>query len=353
MNINIKKVGIMPDGRDIMAYTMAAESGYAATILNLGGTLQRLIVPDKAGNPLDVVTGYDDPGTYIGNGAYFGALVGRCANRIAGGRFTLDGKTYDLYQNNGENSLHGGKLGFSFRLWDVTASVKEGNGILTCTFFSPDGDENYPGNLTTTVTYILQEQGSLSIHYKAVTDAATVVNLTNHTYFNLDGYANGGIQKQTLWMDCDRFNEVDETLIPTGKLLPVKGTPYDFTVAKEIGRDFGSDYPHMVQCRGGYDTNFFVRDYTGDLRHIATLTGQSGRTMRVYTDQPCMQVYTGNFLSPENPMLKGDVKCYQYAAVALETQAMPDAINQPGFTEVVLRPGEEYNRTTVFDFSGK
>ena len=237
MTILMKKVGLMPDGRDIMAYTMSSESGYSVTVLNLGGTLQRFIVPDKAGNPLDVVCGFDDPNMYLVSGGYFGALVGRCANRIADGRFTLDGKDYELYLNDEPNSLHGGKKGFTFRLWDVSASVVEGNGVLKLSVFSPDGEDNYPGNVTATVTYVLQEQGSLSIHYQATTDAATVMNMTNHAYFNLDGYLNGGIEKHTLWMDCDRFNEVNDVLIPTGKLIPVAGTPYDFLQEKALGKD--------------------------------------------------------------------------------------------------------------------
>lgn len=350
MKITIERSGVMPDGREILSYTMTASSGMSATVLNLGGTLQKLMVPGPDGKIVDVICGFDDVQMYLVSGGYQGALVGRCANRIGGARFELDGETYDLYQNDNDNSLHGGKLGFSFRLWDVKASVKEGNGVLELSFFSPDGDEHYPGNLQVNVTYVLEEKGSLAIHYRAETDKATIVNLTNHSYFNLDGYADGGIEKHTLWMDTDRINNVDGGLIPDGTFTATAGTPYDFSEAKPIGRDFGADHPHMKQCEG-YDTNFCVRDYTGDLRHIATLTGTSGRRMRVFTDQPCVQVYTANMVDPEDPAFKGDVKQYKHCAVALETQAMPDSINHEGFTNVVLRPGEVYDKTTILDFT--
>lgn len=351
MKIEISKAGCMPDGQPIISYKAVGEKGFSVDILNLGGIIRDIRVPDEKGNAESVVCGFDRAEDYLVSGGYFGALVGRCANRIGNARFELGGKTYRLLANNGKNHLHGGKTGLTFRLWNVSASLESDRAVISLHTFSEDMEDGYPGNLGVQVVYTVEECGRLTIRYTATTDADTVVNLTNHSYFNLGGLKNGGIEHHRLTLDCDRINCVDEGLVPTGEFENVAGTPYDFRKEKELGRDFASQHPHMIQCCG-YDTNFCAAHYDGTVRKIAELRDPaSGRHMTVLTDQPCVQVYTANMVNPDDPAFAGGVRQYRHCAVALETQAMPDSINHEGFTPVVLHPGEVYDRTTVFDFS--
>lgn len=353
MSIEKKLFETLPCGRSVYAYTLANHSGTSVRVMNLGGTLLNIWVKDKNGKAEDVICGYDEVDTYLHTGGYQGALIGRYGNRIGNACFTLDGKTYHLYKNDGENHLHGGKNGFDKKLWTVTEAGNEEEPSLILNCVSPDGEESYPGTLTVTVIYTLTAKGALSIHYLAMTDAATILNLTNHSYFNLSGYQNGNIGTHTLWMDACAINGLGAGLIPDGTILPVDGTPYDFRTEKSVGDSLAADHP-MVRELNGFDNNFIFADYDGKLKLRALLRHPaSGRTMRMYTDQPCVQLYTANMIDESAHPFKNNVPQKKHCALCLETQAMPDSINHPGFTNVILRPGEAYDRTTIYEFTAE
>ena len=343
--------GKLACGAPVYRYTMSNENGMRVAILNFGGAIQSLVVPDREGKLADVVGGYDSVKSYVEGDGYQGALIGRFGNRIAKGKFTLEGKEYTLFINNNSNHLHGGKVGFSHHIWDVTEQDGK-EPALVLHRLSPDGEEGYPGNLDVTVTYTLTEDNRLSIRYVATTDKTTPLNLTNHTYFNLGGFASGKIFDHELTMDADGFLETDEELIPTGTIVPVAGTPFDFRKAKTVGADFYADY-EPLHLAGGYDhCMVFTENNSNEVVLRATLHDpKSGRTMRVLTNQPCVQLYTGNFLkNPEHPFKGGYPQATQNA-LCLETQHMPDAPNHENFTDCLLRPGETYDYTTVYAFS--
>lgn len=343
--------GTLEDGRDVYCYTMKNEAGMLVRICDFGGAVMELRVPDRLGRMADVVASYDSIRDYVLDTTYAGALVGRVANRIDRGRFKLDGKQYQIYCNNGPNSLHGGMVGFSHKIWNVKAEDGE-EPKLTLSLVSPDGDENYPGTLNVTVVYSLLKSNALSIAYEATTDRRTVVNMTNHTYFNLGGYASGKILDHVLQMDADAYLPTGKNLIPTGEIRSVKGTPFDFREPKTIGRDFDlSDVD--LGIAGGYDHCFcFAGGETKEpVLRIEVYEPNSGRLMQVYTDQPCVQFYSGNFLNKAEYPLKGGYPQNKQAAFCLETQKMPDSINHPNFTDTVLNPGETYKHTVVYSFS--
>lgn len=272
---------------------------------------------------------------------FFGAIAGRYANRIANGQFELNGEVYELARNNGENHLHGGNEGFDKKLWN--AEVNEDENSVTLSYLSPDGEEGYPGNLDVDVTYTLTEDNELQIDYHATTDKATVVNLTNHSYFNLSGDPSQGILDHLLTIQADRYTPVDEGLIPTGELRPVEGTAFDFTEPETVGARIESIPP-------GYDHNYVLNNPNSGVRKIATVQhDESGRIMEVYTDQPGVQLYTGNFLDGSITGHHG-VPIQQYAALCLETQTFPDSPNKPDFPSPVLNPGETYETTTIYQF---
>lgn len=351
MAIRKKLFGTLPDGKEVYAYTMENASGMKVRVMDFGGTVLMIKVPDRFGRKTDVVCGYDSLSDYLEAGGYLGALIGRWGNRIGGARFSLEGKTYPLYKNDGNNHLHGGKIGFSHRIWNAEAIDGE-EPRLVLTLVSPDGEEGYPGTLTVKVTYTVTKENGLSIHYEATTDKTTVLNLTNHTYFNLGGYASGKVFGQTLWMDADRYLPTDAELIPTGKIASVAGTPFDFRKEKEIGKDFTLENPDM-KLAGGYD---HCLCFAGDavkapMHRITAYDPKSGREMKVFTDQPCVQLYTANFLNDENHPLKGGYPQGTQNAFCLETQHMPDSMNHEGFTDCVLHPGEKFDSTTVYQFS--
>jgi len=349
MAITKKLFGKLPCGCEVNAYILENGTRTAVQILNYGGIISNLWVKADNGEVADVVCGYDCIEGYLTSGGYQGALIGRVGNRIAGGKFTLEGKQYTLYCNNGNNSLHGGKEGFNAKIWDVEEQDGE-EPSLVLTYTSADGEEGYPGTLKVKVTYTLTQSAGIAIRYEAVTDKTTIVNMTNHAYFNLAGYNNGSIDNQELWLNCDKVNSFNEELIPDGTLIPVAGTAYDFTAAKKIGADFGDSHP-MMQSYGGYDNNFFFAGYNGALKHQATLKDPiSGRTMKMYTDLPCVQVYTANMINTEDHLFKNNVAQYTHCGICLETQAMPNSINMPGFTDVILRPDEKYEHVTVYEF---
>ena len=332
------------DGKTVTQFTIQNANGMVLKLINYGGTVTDLLVPDKNGQTGNVVLGYDSLGGFLQNGnPYFGCLVGRYANRIANARFTLDGKTYTLAANNNGNSLHGGIKGFDKVIWDAEPL---GDSSVKLTYLSKDGEEGYPGNLQAEVIYTLTADNALKIEYTATTDKATPVNLTNHCYFNLSGGTDTTILDHELMLKADKYTAVNDKLIPTGENPAVSGTPMDFTTAKKVGRD-------IAQVPGGYDHNWVLSKSGNDLELAATLYhAASGRFMEVYTTEPGVQFYSGNFL---DGTLKGrDGRNYvKHAGLCLETQHFPDSPNQPSFPNTILKPGEKYHQVTIYKFSVK
>lgn len=345
--------GTIDDDRDVYSYLLKNDAGMSVRICEFGGAIMEISVPDRLGRTTDVVAGYDSLRDYVLAPGYLGALVGRVCNRIAKGKFRLGNKEYQVYKNNNGNSLHGGKVGFSHKLWNVKAEDGE-EPRLILSLISPDGDENYPGTLNVTVTYTLLRSNALAIHYEATTDQKTVVNLTNHAYFNLGGYSSGKIFDHVLQMDADKYIPTDEKLIPTGDIRSVKGTPFDFREPKTIGQDFDLDNPDM-KLAGGFDhcLCFAGGETKTPVLRIEAYEPNSGRLMQVYTNQPCVQFYTGNFMWEIEAPLKGGCPASVQSAFCLETQKMPDSINHSNFTDTVLNPGEKYDYTTIYQFSVK
>jgi aldose 1-epimerase len=342
--------GKTADGQQADLYILTNKTGMEAAITNYGGTLVSLKVPDRNGKLEDVVLGYDKLDDYADGKAYFGATVGRYANRIAHGKFTLNGTTYTLAKNDGENHLHGG---FNKRVWtekDVSSSAGQ---ALELTYLSKDGEEGFPGNLSVKVVYTLTDQNELKIDYSATTDKDTVINLTNHSYFNLAGQGNGDILQHQLMIHADRFTPVDATLIPTGELRSVKGTPFDFTTATAIGARIDQDDEQLKLGRG-YDHNWVLNSGTAGSLSLAAQAydPHSGRLLEVWTTEPGIQFYTGNFLDGTIRGKGGKVYNRRFA-FCLETQHFPDSPNHSGFPSTVLKPGQHYRSTTVYKFSTK
>ena len=330
-------------------FTLTNAAGTEVQLTNYGGIVTAVRTPDREGQLANVVLGFDRLDGYLAEHPYFGALIGRYGNRIAGGSFTLAGQTYSLPRNDGPHSLHGGEEGFDDRLWRADTFRQDGAVNVRLTYLSPAGEEGYPGNLDVTVTYALTPANELTIDYRATTDAPTPVNLTNHSYFNLTGRAET-ILGHELRINAGRFTPVDAGLIPTGELRPVAGTPFDFTTAKPIGRDLGAGGDQLdYGC--GYDHNFVLDDPArGTLRTAAEVyEPTTGRTLTVLTDQPGLQFYSGNFLDGTNVGRDGRTYHFRYG-LCLETQHFPDSPNQPSFPNTVLRPGEEYRTQTVYRF---
>ncbi len=347
--IEKKRFGLVY-GKPVYEYAVTNANGMSVNILTYGAIIRNIIVPDKNGKMSDVVCGYDDIKSYVEGDGYQGAVVGRCANRIANGKFTLGGVEYTLAKNdNGINSLHGGDVGLNQKLYSATSDAK--NNCVVLSTVMEDMEEGYPGRVFLEVKYTLTDANELKIDYRAKTDKDTVINITNHAYFNLGGFASGTVLGHKLWMDADTFLPTNDALIPTGELRPVDGTPFDFREEKELGRDFYEDYAPLVQA-GGYDHCMnFVGGESTELLHRATLRHpENGRVMKVYTNQPAVQLYTANFMKNGNYPFKGGFPQHAQNAVCLETQHMPDSINHENFTDVVLRTGEEYNYTTVYAF---
>ncbi len=334
-----KPFGVTRNGEQVTAYTLS-NGAMSAVILDYGCTIQALYVPDKNGNPVDVVLGYDTVKGYEDGDGYLGAAIGRVGNRIAKGKFTLNGKDYTLAVNNGPNHLHGGLVGFDSVIWD--AKVTED--ALIFTRLSPDGEEGYPGNLAVTITYRLTEN-AITLTYDAKTDADTLVNLTNHTYFNLAG--EGDVLDHVLTVNADAFCEGDPDCLPTGKLIPVAGTPFDFTKAKKIGKDIGADDIQLKNA-GGYDHNFALN--AGGTAAVL-YSEKTGIEMTTTTTLPGVQVYSANFLTEREG--KGGRKIGFRNALCLETQVHPDAIHNPHFPSAVLKAGDLYHTETTYAFAVK
>ena len=339
--------GKLPDGRQADLFTLTNSSGMKATLTNYGAITVSLEVPDADGNLADVTLGYDTLEGWLGSTSYFGATVGRYANRIAKGKFELDGKTYTLATNNDENHLHGGIKGFDKCLWDAAPFEGEGNVGVTFTYLSKDGEEGYPGNLKVTAVYSLDEQNAFRVAFSATTDKATVVNLAHHTYWNLGGAAAGDILGHELMLAADQYTPVDAGLIPTGELKDVKATPMDFTTPAAIGAG-------IAQVEGGYDHNFVLRNQDSSKVVLAArvVEPKSGRVMEIHTDQPGIQFYSGNFLDG-TVTGKGGVVYKKHHGFCLETQHYPDSPNKPDFPPVVLKPGETYKHIMIHKFSAK
>lgn len=331
----------------ITHFTITNASGASVTLSTLGAGIISVVVPDRSGCMADVALGYKDAASWIADGPCMGKVPGRFANRIARGHFTLDGEEYALAVNNGPNALHGGPEGFMNRIWDAR---RVGDNSVVMVYCAEDGEEGYPGNLIVTAKYTWSDANELTLRLGATTDAPTVINLTNHAYFNLDGEGSGSVLDHELKLNASRWLPTDETQIPTGELAPVAGTPMDFTVAKTIGRDIKADF-EALKIGKGYDHCWVVDGYEkGKLRDVAELRGpKSGRSMVIATTQPGMQIYTGNWLAGCPESISGG-EYHDYDGVAIECQGFPDAPNKPSFPSSVLRPGEEYDETIVFKF---
>jgi len=341
--------GELPDGREVYAYTLDNGRGVKVEAITYGGIIVSLDTPDRRGRRSDIVLGYDDLSGYLKETPYFGAIIGRYGNRIANARFTLDGRTYQLAANNGPNHLHGGAVGFDKVLWSATPFSRVDSVGVVFRYTSPDGEEGYPGNLAATVTYTLTTEGSLVFDDEATTDKPTPVNLTQHSYFNLAGDGARDVLDQVLTIYADSFTPVDSTLIPTGAIEPVAGTPFDFRTPTAIGARIGAA-DQQLEYAGGYDHNYVLDRRGPGLVHAAHVYDpDTGRTLDVYTTEPGLQFYSGNFLDGSLVGKSGHVYEHRYG-FCLEAQHYPDSPNEPGFPSTILRPGEEYRSRTVLKF---
>lgn len=341
--------GTLANGAQADKYTLTNENGVSASFTNLGGIWLEMIVPDKNGKMDDVLLGFDSVEDCLTKGGHLGEIVGRNANRIGGAAFTLNGITYALVINSGSrNNLHSGPDYYRERLWDAEVEETGLGTRITFSLFSPDGDQNYPGNANIAVSYTLTPDNSLRLDYQMVCDEDTIANFTNHAYFNLAGHAAGSVLEQKVWMDADTFTVPDAESIPTGELASVKGTPMDFTEMKAIGREIEADYVPL-RIGNGYDHNWALNHAKGELALSAKAVDEaSGRVMEVYTDLPGVQFYTGNGLNGETG--KGGAVYAPRTGYCFETQYFPDAINKPQFDSPVLKAGEEYKTTTIYKF---
>jgi aldose 1-epimerase len=347
-----KKVafGQTPDGKRVDLYTLTNAGGMEVKITAYGAAVVSLVVPDRNGKPVDVVLGYDSLEDYIAGRHYFGCIAGRYANRIAGGKFTLYGAEYRLAANDGGNHLHGGLRGFDKMVWQARKFKDNADMGLSFSYLSPDGEEGYPGNLACTVIYTLGTANELKVDYRATTDAPTIVNLTQHTYFNLAGAGSGDILSHELMINADRFTPVDNHLIPTGELRRVAGTPFDFTRPIAIGARIDHDDQQLI-FGNGYDHNWVLnKDGDGPCLAARALERNSGRTLEVYTTHPGLQFYSGNF--PDNRIAAKAGQIYPHrGGFCLETQHFPDSPHRPEFPSTVLDPGAKYEHTTIYKFT--
>lgn len=349
MSITKKSFGKTKDNIDVDIFSLSNQNNIKVEITTYGATVISIITPDKNNKFDDIVLGYDNITSYENGDKYFGALVGRCANRIEHGKFRINDTEYSLYVNNGPNHLHGGLQGFDKVVWNVS-TIDSINNILKLSYFSKDGEESYPGNLKVTVTYTLTEDNALKIDYEAVTDKDTIVNLTNHSYFNLSGNTAQTILDHKLMLNSDKFTPTDKYSIPTGEFVDVAGTPMDFRTLKAIGLDINSDY-EQIQYGAGYDHNWMLNP-NGDINTLAAklVDETTGRVVEVFTTKPAIQFYSANFLDGSD-VGKGNISYLRRSAVCLETQYIPNAINNSNFPSPTLKMNEKYKHTTIYKFS--
>ena len=348
-SVKKESFGKTNDGATVDQYILTNSAGMTAKIITYGAILTELDVPDRDGKLADVVLGFDNLKDYLAGHPYFGATVGRVANRIAKGEFTFGGKTYKLAVNNGPNSLHGGKKGFDKVVWEAEPLTVPDAAAVKFTYVSKDGEEGYPGNLTATVVYTLTNNNALRLDYTAKTDKATPVNLTNHSYFNLASPKSGDILGHELTLNADRYTPADDTLIPTGEIKPVKDTPLDFTKPRKIGERIEQIKADPV----GYDHNYVLNSGGKELALAATVREpKSGRVMEMYTTEPGVQFYTGNFLDGKQTGKDG-VVYKKYGGFCLEAQHFPDSVHHDNFPSMILKPGETYKQTTIYKSSAK
>jgi len=340
----------LDDGREVYVFTLTNSNGMEMKLINYGATIISLTAPDRNGNYKDVVLGYDSLQGYIKGDAYFGAIVGRYGNRIGRGKFTLEGRQYQLTINNGPNHLHGGTIGYNKVLWE--ASQEPGKPAVTFSYVSPDQEQGYPGTLNISVTYTLTDNNEVRIDYNASTDKTTILNPTHHSYFNLTGDPKSTILNHELELRADKYTPVDSTLITTGEIADVSNTPFDFRKSHPIGENINADN-EQLRFGNGYDHNWVLNDFNGETRVIAVVNEpQTGRVMEVLSDQPGVQFYSGNFLN--GTAIGKNGTAYQFrTGFCLEAQHYPDSPNKPEFPSVVLKPGETYKQTTIYRFSSK
>lgn len=345
--LSAEKFDVVVDGKQVGLYTLKNDNGLVVQITNYGARIVSLWTPDKHGDFDDIVTGFDNISDYLKQGEYFGATVGRYANRIAKGTFQLDGMTYSLACNNDENHLHGGTKGFWGAVWDVE---NHNDNRIELSYLSRDMEEGYPGNLDVTVVYTLNNNNELTIEYDAETDKTTIVNLTHHSFFNLKGFGKGSINDHLLEIDADAITPVDEGLISTGAYLAVEDTPFDFRTPKHIGQDLEEDDSQLTYGLG-YDHNWVLNENKEDVRFAARLTEpESGRTMEVYTNEPGLQFYGGNFLNGSENGKYGKTYAFR-EALCLETQHFPDSPNHPNFPSTTLKKGDHYQSICIYKFN--
>ncbi len=352
LSVSVAPFGKMPDGQAVQIYHLKNANGMEVNVITYGGAVQSIMMPDKNGHVDDVALGFDNLDGYLHTDTFFGALIGRYANRIADGKFTLDGKTYTLPINNAPNTLHGGPEGFNTKVWAASKIETPSAVGVELTLFLPDGQMGFPGDLAVTVRYTLDNSNDLRIDYSAVTDKPTVINLTNHTYYNLAGAGNGAVLDQIAMINANKITPINSTLIPTGKMMDVTGTDLGFTTPTPIGAHIRADNQQLKYAepkQGGYDFNY-VFNNPGDLDALAASVTdpQNGRTIEMYTDEPGVQFYTGNFL---NDVHGKDGKTYpHWGGFTLEAQHFPDSPNQPNFPSTELKPGQKYTQTTIYKF---
>lgn len=344
--------GQLLDGQEVFKYTLTNQNGVSASFLDLGGIWHSMIVPGRDGQMADVVLGFDTIPELLNNSCHLGEIVGRNANRIGGAKFSINGTTYQLAANDGANNLHSGPDFYRNRLWEAEVKETEKGTCLLFKLNSPDGDQGYPGNAEITVSYTLTDQDELCIDYYMTSDQDTIANLTNHSYFNMAGHQSGIAAGQQVWIDADFMTAADAHSIPTGELLPVKGTPMDFTEFKPIGKEIDEDFDQL-RYGSGYDHNWALNHQPGMLFLSAKAWDEaSGRLMEVYTDLPGIQFYTGNYLEAGMSGKEGAVYGPRHG-YCFETQYAPDAVNQPKFQSPILKAGEEYRTTTIYKFMVK
>lgn len=345
MSVEISAFGKYPDGREILLYTLSNEKGMKVSVTNIGAALVKVLVPDRNGKMADVVLGFEHGEDYLKNPSFIGVVIGPCANRTGNAAFQIDGHTYRLDVNDGVNNLHSHKEnGYHKSLWQ--AEVHDDSVIFI--LHDTDGNMGFPGNKSVSVTYSLSTENELRLHYHGTSDKKTVMNLTNHTYFNLEGHNSGSMEEHLLWLGASNYTPADSGSIPTGEIVPVKGTPMDFTEEKSIGREIGADF-EQLKFAGGYDHNWVIDGWDGSLRHFSTVRApKSGRVLKAYTTLPGVQFYAGNFIDRQEG--KDGTIYGPRMGLCLETQYFPDSANKPRFPSNIFGEGREYDSVTVYQF---